>query len=348
METNGGLISQADLATRAPEENEPLWGEYRLPVLDQPSAMRRFTLIEMLNILENSDLAAQDITPNTSGWLRAMKIATVDKDTKVGDPRFHDVPVAELTSIEYAARKAELIKRGEICAVPRVNQGGGESKHTTQVTVTDEHSNCVTMTHTLGQPSGVVTDGLGFMYNGAMTVVDPRPGHAGSLAPGKARFTAVSPTIIFKDATPYLVLGAPGATYITMGNLQVMLNVLDFGMSAQEAVLAPLRRDVGNHRAVDHPALRRARLAGPGLSRAAPSGQLYFCLGPRHSHRRRQVGRRRRCCHRWHGDGDLTILHPTPAARPAARCSARYRPRHSACPRRPHRDAVRRCGHVRS
>ncbi|PPR63085.1 MAG: hypothetical protein CFH10_00621, partial [Alphaproteobacteria bacterium MarineAlpha4_Bin2] len=73
----------------------------------------------------------------------------------------------------------------------------------------------------------------------AMTVFDPRPGHAGSLAPGKARFTAVSPTIVFKNDAPYLLLGAPGATYITMGNLQVMLNVLDYRMSAQEAVLAP-------------------------------------------------------------------------------------------------------------
>jgi len=97
----------------------------------------------------------------------------------------------------------------------------------------------VTMTHTLGQPSGVITKGLGFMYNGAMTVFDPRPGLPGSLAPGKARFTAISPTIIFKDESPYLVLGAPGATYITMGNLQVILNVLEFGMTAQEAVSAP-------------------------------------------------------------------------------------------------------------
>ena len=242
MEANGGLISQADLATCAPEENEPLWGEYRgyrFSTNHPPGG--GIMLIEMLNILENFDLAA--IGHNSPEYIRvvaeAMKIATVDKDTKVGDPRFHDVPVAEITSKEYAARKAERIKRGEKCAVPRVNQGGGESKHTTQVTVTDEHGNCVTMTHTLGQPSGVVTDGLGFMYNGAMTVFDPRPGHAGSLAPGKARFTAVSPTIVFKDAAPYLVLGAPGATYITMGNLQFMLNVLDFGMSAQEAVLAP-------------------------------------------------------------------------------------------------------------
>jgi gamma-glutamyltranspeptidase/glutathione hydrolase len=95
------------------------------------------------------------------------------------------------------------------------------------------------MTHTLGQPSGVVTDGLGFMYNGAMAVFDPRPGRAGSLAPGKARFSALSPTIVFKDDKPLLVLGAPGATYITMGNLQVMLNVMEFGMDAHQAVCAP-------------------------------------------------------------------------------------------------------------
>ena len=77
------------------------------------------------------------------------------------------------------------------------------------------------------------------MYNGAMTVFDPRPGRSGSLAPGKARFSALSDTNVLKGDAPCLVLGAPGATYITMGNLQVMLNVLDFGMNAQEAVIAP-------------------------------------------------------------------------------------------------------------
>ncbi|MGH8115489.1 MAG: gamma-glutamyltransferase, partial [Rhodanobacteraceae bacterium] len=123
--------------------------------------------------------------------------------------------------------------------VPRFNSGGLESRHTTQVCVMDAEGSAVTMTHTLGQPSGVVTDGLGFMYNGAMAVFDPRPGHAGSLAPGKARFSALSPTILFAGEKPFLVLGAPGATYITMGNLQVMLNVMDFGMDAQQAVSAP-------------------------------------------------------------------------------------------------------------
>ena len=195
----------------------------------------------MRNILEFFDLAA--IGHNSLEYIRivseAMKIATADKDNKVGDPKFYDVPMEELCSKEYAAEMADRIKRGEKTDVVRVNSGGQESKHTTQVSLVDEHGNCVTMTHTLGPPSGVVTDGLGFMYNGAMTVFDPRPGRSGSLAPGKARFSALSPPIVFNGDAPYLVLGAPGATYITMGNLQVMLNVLDFGMSAQEAVIAP-------------------------------------------------------------------------------------------------------------
>ena len=88
-------------------------------------------------------------------------------------------------------------------------------------------------------PSGVVTEGLGFMYNGAMAVFDPRPGRPGSLAPGKSRFSSLAPTIVFEDDKPMLAIGAPGGTYIAMGILQAMLNVLDFGMTAAEAVSAP-------------------------------------------------------------------------------------------------------------
>ena len=95
------------------------------------------------------------------------------------------------------------------------------------------------MTHSLGSSAGVVTEGLGFMYNNCMMVFDPRPGRAGSLAPGKARFSAMSPTIVFRDDKPFFLVGAPGGTTITMGNLQAILNAVDFGMSAHEAVSAP-------------------------------------------------------------------------------------------------------------
>jgi gamma-glutamyltranspeptidase/glutathione hydrolase len=242
MKANGGLISRQDLKECGPERMPPLEGTYRgFRIATNHPPGGGVMLIEMLNILENFDLKAMG--HNSPEYIRvvseAMKIATADKDNKVGDPNFVDVPMNQLCSKEYAARQSERIARGEKANVERFNSGGQESKHTTQVTVVDENGNCVTMTHTLGQPSGVVTDGLGFMYNGAMTVFDPRPGRSGSLAPGKARFSAISPTIVFREDKPYLVLGAPGATYITMGNLQVMLNVLDFGMNANEAVLAP-------------------------------------------------------------------------------------------------------------
>jgi gamma-glutamyltranspeptidase/glutathione hydrolase len=269
MIAHNGLLTPDDLAACQPEENDPLWGTYRgcrIATNNPPGG--GIMLIEMLNILEHFDLAA--LGHNSPEYIRvvceAMKIATADKDAKVGDPRFVRVPLAELTSKAYAASMAERIRRGEKTRVPRFNPGGAESRNTTHICVVDEAGNAVTMTHTLGQPSGVVTEGLGFMYNGAMAVFDPRPGHAGSLAAGKARFTALSPTIVFRNGLPILVLGAPGATYITMGNLQVMLNVIDFGMTAEQAVNAPRFAAVSDTIEVSNRILRAAErdLIGQG------------------------------------------------------------------------------------
>jgi gamma-glutamyltranspeptidase/glutathione hydrolase len=194
----------------------------------------------MLNILENFDLAS--LEHNSTEYVRlvaeAMKRATIDKDRHVGDPRFVDVPLARLTSKDYARVMAEEIGRGDKAEVPRFN-AGAPLKDTTHVSVLDAEGNCVTMTHSLGMPSGVITDGLGFMYNGCMGVFDPRPGHAGSLAPGKARFSSVVPSIVFQGDQPELIVGAPGATQISMGVVQVVLNALDFNMTMVEAVSAP-------------------------------------------------------------------------------------------------------------
>src|SRR5262249_1858402 len=155
------------------------------------------------------------------------------------DPKFVDVPVDRLTGKAYAAALAAEIRAERKADVPRFDGGGTPSRDTTHVSVVDAEGNCVTMTHSLGMPSGVITDGLGFMYNGCMGVFDPRPGRAGSLAPGKARFSSVVPSIVFDGERPHLVIGAPGATQIAMGVLQVLLNALDFGMTMVEAVSAP-------------------------------------------------------------------------------------------------------------
>lgn len=242
ISANGGLLSHEDLAAAVPEARPPLWGtyrDYRIATNQPPGG--GLMLVEMLNILENFDLAAMG--HNAPEYIatvsEAMKIATVDKDNRIGDPRFVDVPVTELTAKDYAADMAARIRRGEKTHVPRLRSGQHESRDTTHISVVDGAGNCVSMTHSIGAPSGVVSEGLGFMYNGCMAVFDPRPGRAGSLAPGKSRFTAMCPTIVFKGDEPVLIIGAPGGTYITMGVLQGILNVLDFGMSALEAVSAP-------------------------------------------------------------------------------------------------------------
>ncbi len=242
MRANGGLITREDLATCSTESAEPLFTTYRgHRVATNPPPGGGLLIVMMLNILEHFDLAAMG--HNSPDYIavvsEAMKIATVEKDQRIGDPRFVDVPVAELASKAFAARMAERIRRGEKTRVPRLNSGGKESRETTHVCVADDTGACVSMTHSLGSSSGVVTDGLGFMYNNCMMVFDPRPGRTGSLAPGKARFSAMSPTIVFRGDKPFFVVGAPGGTTITMGNLQAILNAVDFGMSAQEAVSAP-------------------------------------------------------------------------------------------------------------
>ena len=241
MKANGALFNAIDLADYQTEAVEPLWGEYRgCSIATNQLPGGGAMVLEMLQILEHFDLA--DMGHNSCAYIailaEVMKIATVDKDQHMGDPRFVEVPLDRLLSREYAEERAAKIKSGERTRVPRFNRGA-DNQDTTHISAVDEFGNCVSMTHSLGNPSGVVTDGLGFMYNGCMNVFDPRPGGTDSIAPGKSRFTAMSPSIVFKDNKPFLVIGAPGGTFITMGVLQGILNVIDFDMNAQAAVAAP-------------------------------------------------------------------------------------------------------------
>jgi gamma-glutamyltranspeptidase / glutathione hydrolase len=241
MRRHGGLIAIEDLRGWRTVRNTPLWGTYRgYRVSSNRPPGGGVMLLEMLNVLEHFELAAFE--HNSAEYIRivaeAMKRATADKDRHVGDPRFVDVPLDRLTGKAYAATLADEIRARCKADVPRFNLGGSPSRDTTHVSVIDAEGSCVTMTHSLGMPSGVITPGLGFMYNGCMGVFDPRPGRVGSLAPGKSRFSSVVPSIVFDGDRPHLVIGAPGATQIAMGVLQVLLNAIDFGMTMVEAVSA--------------------------------------------------------------------------------------------------------------
>jgi gamma-glutamyltranspeptidase/glutathione hydrolase len=251
MAANGGLLNLDDLRNYKTIRSEPLWGNYRgHKVASAQAPAGGGMIIEMLNILENFDLG--NMGHNSPDYIatvaEAMKFATIDKDNKMGDPSFDDVPIHEFLDRDYAAQIAARIKAGEKANVIRLD-GPEESKDTTHVTVVDQYGNAVSMTHSLGMPSGVVTDGMGFMYNGCMGAFDPRPGTPHSIGPGKRRFTAMCPTIVFKGDDPYVVVGAPGGTFITMGVLQAILNVMDFDMTMLEAVAAP--RITANSNTID-------------------------------------------------------------------------------------------------
>jgi gamma-glutamyltranspeptidase/glutathione hydrolase len=165
-----------------------------------------------------------------------MKVAGRDKDRHVGDPRFVTTPLDHLLSDAYAEERAAAIRAGERIPLPRV---GTEAKETTTVSCVDADGMVVSLTHTLGLPSGVIPPGTGTMLNGGMNSYDPRPGRAASIGPGKRRFSTMSPTIVLEGDRPVATLGAPGGAWITIAIAQVLLNMLEWGMGVQESISAP-------------------------------------------------------------------------------------------------------------
>ncbi|HTN11360.1 MAG TPA: gamma-glutamyltransferase family protein [Acetobacteraceae bacterium] len=239
MRAHGGLLSAADLAGFRATESAPLEISYRGRRIAAPRPPAGGIMVaEMLRILERFDLAA--LGHNTPEYIRvvaeAMKIAGRDKDEHIGDPAFVPPPLDMLLSDAYADACAARIRAGDKASLTRA---AGDGKHTTTISAVDADGMVVSVTHTLGLPSGVIPPGTGFMLNGAMNWYDPRPGRAGSIAPGKRRFSSLSPTIVFEGDTPVLTLGAPGGAWIGVAILQVLLNVLEFGMGMQEAISAP-------------------------------------------------------------------------------------------------------------
>ena len=241
MRANGALLGLADLAGYRTEHQAPLWGEYRghrIATNHPPGG--GLLVLQILRTLQEFDVAAMG--HNSPRYLavlaEAMKCATRDKDRFVSDPRFVDVPTGRLNSRAYAEETAAAIRAGTRFDVPRLD-AAFDPPNTTHVSCADARGNVVSLTHSLGIPSGVITPGHGFMHNGCMSVFDPRPGRTGSIAPGKSRFASMSPTLVFKGERPVMTLGAPGGTYITLAVAQAIVNVIDFGMTMAEAVAAP-------------------------------------------------------------------------------------------------------------
>ena len=235
FEANGGSITRADLAGYKVNVTEPLRGTYRgLSVVTAGPPAAGITLLQMLNFLEGYDVSAHGWPSTEAAQLlvEAMAWAVVDRELHVADPRFVEVPTGSLADKDYAAKAREVSAVETAAAVH-------DRADTTHVCVVDDQGNAVSLTHTLGSASGVVTPGLGFGYNDYMNCFDPRPGHPNSVRPGKTRATSMTPTFVFDGERLRACIGAPGGTKIVTAILQVLVNVLDHGMTPIEAVSAP-------------------------------------------------------------------------------------------------------------
>jgi len=242
----GGLLTERDFAEYKLSVASPIWGAYRgHRISTSPPPASGMSMLQILHILENFDIGAlrHGSAEHVALLAEAMKRMTIDKDRFMGDPAYVDVPVERLISREHAAEQADAIKRGERAVVERLDRS---QRETTHVSVIDREGNAVALTHTLGSPSGAISDGLGFIYNGTMSRFDPRPGRAASIAPGKRRASSAAPTIVFDGDVPRIVIGAPGGSYVAPAVAQGIMNMIDFGMSTFEAVAAPRIMGVSN------------------------------------------------------------------------------------------------------
>lgn len=237
FQTHGGLLTLKDLRETRADVGDPLRATFReLTVLTEPAPTVGPVTIELLNILEGWDLHALgwNASPYLDRLARAMHLAFRDRLTLLGDPDFVDVPVDQLLSKDYAAELRRAIEDGR--ELEPVTARRSPPEETTHVSAIDRAGNAAAITHSIGMSSGVVTPGLGFQHNCHMVMFDPVPGRRNSITPGKRPITGGGPVLFMKDRQPYLLIGSPAGARKVTALTQALLNLLDFGMSIQEAV----------------------------------------------------------------------------------------------------------------
>ena len=251
MERNGGLLTMADLEGYRVFEREPVRGTYRgyEIVSMAPASSGGTHIIQMLNILEGFDLGELGFGSADTVHLiaEAMKIAFADRFRYMADPETTNVPVDWLTSKAYAAERRAQIDPARAQTYSAALRPDGEGRSTTHCCALDDEGNVVSTTQTLnsGFGSKVTVPGTGMLLNNCMHLMDPNPGRTNSIAPGKRIRSSMSPTIVLKDGKPFMAIGTPGGVRIFGSVMQAIINVIDHGMTLQEAVEAPRLWDRG-------------------------------------------------------------------------------------------------------
>ena len=255
---HGGILTARDFAAYDVTESPPIRCSYRgyTVVSAPPPSSGGVTLCEMLQILEGYPLAALGYRSAASAHFmtEAMRFAYHDRNTYLGDPAFVDNPVARLLSTENAAAIRARIAPAR--ATPSATLGATGLAHenptTTHYSVVDAAGNAVSVTYTINDDFGakVIAGDTGFFLNDEMDDFTAKPGaanmfglvqgSANAVAPGKRPLSSMTPTLVESaGGAPLLVLGSPGGARIITTVLEVIVNVIDYGMPLQQAVDAP-------------------------------------------------------------------------------------------------------------
>jgi gamma-glutamyltranspeptidase/glutathione hydrolase len=258
MERNGGLITSEDLANYKVKERVPVKGVYKgyEIVSMPPSSSGGVHLIQMLNMLEPFSLKEMGFGSAQSIHLMSevMKRAYADRSRYLGDTDFVSVPLIGLTNKEYAKALLKEISLTEVTSSEDISNGNPlpyESPDTTHFSVMDAKGNVVSNTYTLNfsYGSGIVIPGTGILINNEMDDFSSKKGvpnayglvgfEANEIKAQKRPLSSMTPTIVFKNQKPYLVLGSPGGSRIITTVLQVVINVLEHDMNIKQAVISP-------------------------------------------------------------------------------------------------------------
>jgi gamma-glutamyltranspeptidase / glutathione hydrolase len=245
----GGFLSYEDFAAHTSEWIEPVGVNYRgYDVWQLPPNGQGIAALQMLNILEGYDI--KNMGFGSAEYLHvlieAKKLAFEDRAKYYADPAFNDIPVEWLISKEYGNKRRELINPER--AARRYEPGIPEQGNTIYLTVADKDGNMISLIQSnyRGMGSGMTPDGLGFVLQDRGESFNLEEGYLNTYEPGKRPFHTIIPSFITKDGQPYISFGLMGGAMQPQGHVQVVINLVDFGMNLQEAGDAPRMQHEGS------------------------------------------------------------------------------------------------------
>lgn len=244
IKAQGGFLSAEDLARHQGEWVEPLSVNYRgFDVWELPPNGQGVAALQMLKMLEGFDLKAMGFGSSEAlhTMIEAKKLAFADRAQYFADPAFAELPLAGLLSADYASERRALIDPKRAAASVAAGHPPLDAGDTIYLSTADQWGNMVSLIQSnyRGMGSGMAPPGLGFILQDRGEMFVLKEGHANSYAPGKRPFHTIIPAFISKDGKPWVSFGVMGGAMQPQGHVQIVTNLIDFGMGLQEAGDAP-------------------------------------------------------------------------------------------------------------